>query len=59
MKTRRAFLPAALMWLVILIGYTVALIQIPGGPGVLLLATAGLVCIGAAQTWSAFLSADT
>lgn len=58
MKTRKTLLPAALMWLVILIAYTITLIQLPGNPGVFLLVAAGVICIGAAQTWSAFLTAN-
>lgn len=46
------------MWLVILIAYTITLIQLPGNPVVFLLVAAGVICIGAAQTWSAFLTAN-
>lgn len=57
MKMKRILNPAALMWLVILIAYTAALIQIPGGPGTLLVVGAGVVCVGTALAWSELLKA--
>ncbi|MGN0969629.1 MAG: hypothetical protein ACI4OM_02620 [Evtepia sp.] len=57
MKTYKSYILSSIAWLIILVSYVAALLQLPGGVNLIFVIVAGLACAEAAQTWSNLLIA--